>query len=117
MKRNVISSFTDVLLLPVTIVPRAVGGVVMAGGNAAVQGIAMLNPQRWAGSQSSAQANGYTKRFDEEDGTVFQIGPEDEEEEEQGAKPADTGQWKMISAFQPSTSDKLASLYPERHCG
>jgi hypothetical protein len=93
MKRNVISSFTDVLLLPVTIVPRAVGGAVIAGGNAAVQGIAMLNPQRWAGGQTSAQpngasVNGYTKRFDEDDGTVFEIGPDDDDEEEED-KPKD----------------------------
>ncbi|KAF7762300.1 hypothetical protein Agabi119p4_8893 [Agaricus bisporus var. burnettii] len=49
-KRNVLTSFTNVLLLPVTIVPRtvnAVGGALMTGGSAAVQGIAMLNPQRW----------------------------------------------------------------------
>ncbi|KAH7929274.1 hypothetical protein BV22DRAFT_1144106 [Leucogyrophana mollusca] len=67
VKRTVLASFADVLLLPVTIVPRAVGGVgnavagavggavggvgsVAAGvGSAAVQGIAMLNPQRWVG--------------------------------------------------------------------
>lgn len=45
-----LTSFTNVLLLPVTIVPRtvnAVGGALMTGGSAAVQGIAMLNPQRW----------------------------------------------------------------------
>ncbi|KAF5365282.1 hypothetical protein D9758_005333 [Tetrapyrgos nigripes] len=57
VKRNVLASFTDVLLLPVTIVPRtvnAVGGAlvtgVVTGGTAAVQGIAMLNPARWTGT-------------------------------------------------------------------
>ncbi|THV02232.1 hypothetical protein K435DRAFT_836576 [Dendrothele bispora CBS 962.96] len=57
VKRNVLASFTDVLLLPVTIVPRtvnAVGGAlvtgVVTGGTAAVQGIAMLNPARWTGA-------------------------------------------------------------------
>lgn len=52
MKRNVLASFTSVLLLPVTIVPRtvgAVGGALMTGGTAAVQGLAMLNPARWGG--------------------------------------------------------------------
>ena len=45
------ASFADVLLLPVTIVPRTVGAVgaaLTASGTAAVQGIAMLNRQRWA---------------------------------------------------------------------
>jgi len=53
VKRNLLASFTDVLLLPVTIVPRTVGAAVGAalttGGTAAAQGIAMLNPQRWSG--------------------------------------------------------------------
>ncbi|OSX58161.1 hypothetical protein POSPLADRAFT_1185030 [Postia placenta MAD-698-R-SB12] len=69
VKRNVLASFTDVLLLPVTIVPRTVGNVGKAvgaafntGSNAAVQGISMLNPQRWGGgglggtSQRSSKA-------------------------------------------------------------
>lgn len=64
VKRNVLASFTSVLLLPVTIVPRAVGGVIMTGGNAAVQGIAMLNPQRWGGS-ASVPTNGYSKNLKE----------------------------------------------------
>jgi hypothetical protein len=57
VKRNVLTSFTNVLLLPVTIVPRTVGAVGAAlttSGNAAVQGIAMLNPQRWGGSVQNA---------------------------------------------------------------
>ncbi|EAU80452.2 f-box protein pof6 [Coprinopsis cinerea okayama7 len=56
-KRNVVNSFTNLLLLPVTIVPRtvnAVGGALMTGGSAAVQGIAMLNPQRWGASAADA---------------------------------------------------------------
>ena len=60
VKRNVLTSFTNVLLLPVTIVPRTVGAVGAAlttSGNVAVQGIAMLNPQRWGGSVQ----NGYSR--------------------------------------------------------
>src|ERR1700694_4840916 len=56
VKRNVLASFTNVLLMPVTIVPKtvgAVGGALVTGGTAAVQGIAMLNPQRWVGGNSS----------------------------------------------------------------
>lgn len=68
VKRNVLASFTNLLLLPVTIVPRtvgAVGGVLMTGGTAAVQGIAMLNPQRWgAGAASATGREGYSKNLD-----------------------------------------------------
>ncbi|KAI6015237.1 exocyst complex component Sec10-domain-containing protein [Pisolithus orientalis] len=89
-KRNVLASFTDVLLLPVTIVPRAVGaGVGALGtnvgsglnamGTGVVQGISMLNPQRWMGtgadSSSTTTEAGYKSFVD--DGSLFEIG-EDE---------------------------------------
>jgi recyclin-1 len=67
VKRNVLASFTNALLLPVTIVPRTVGAVGAAlttGGTTAVQGIAMLNPQRWGGNMSSR----YSRHFDTDDG-------------------------------------------------
>lgn len=69
VKRNVLASFADVLLLPVTIVPRtaaSVGKAVAAGGSAAVQGIAMLNPQKWGASSANgagASESGFGKRF------------------------------------------------------
>lgn len=53
MKRNVLAGFKDVLLLPVTIVPRTVSfgvNALVAGSNTAVSGLAMLNPQKWAGN-------------------------------------------------------------------
>jgi recyclin-1 len=80
VKRNVLASFTSVLLMPVTIVPRAVGGVLMTGGNAAVQGIAMLNPQRWGGS--GAVGNGYSRNLELEKGNGVMLfdGEEDEDE-------------------------------------
>lgn len=97
-KRNVLASFTDVLLLPVTIVPRAVGaGVGAIGtnvgsglgamGSGVVQGISMLNPQRWMGTGETATRSfsinettqaGYENVLDE--GTLFEVG-EDEGEE------------------------------------
>lgn len=85
MKRTVLASFTDVLLLPVTIVPRTVGAVGAAlttGGTAAVQGISMLNPQRWV-TQSNGNAGGeYSRNFDKDDGQmVFEVGEDDEDEE------------------------------------
>lgn len=77
LKRNVLASFTNILLLPVTIVPRtvgAVGGALMTGGTAAVQGIAMLNPQRWvsgAGTRSVARPAAYSKNLSSKDTTFF----------------------------------------------
>ena len=73
IKRNVLASFTNLLLLPVTIVPRAVGGV--------GQGIAMLNPQRWGGGTAAGAGNGpsggggYSK-------TLFNVDEGSEEEED-----------------------------------
>ena len=84
VKRNVLASFTDVLLLPVTIVPKTVGAVgaaAGAAGSAAVQGLQMLSPQRWAGGNTTATANGYSQRFDAGD-TLFEIGGDDDEDDE-----------------------------------
>ncbi|KAF8208698.1 exocyst complex component Sec10-domain-containing protein [Mycena galopus ATCC 62051] len=80
VKRNVLASFTSVLLMPVTIVPRAVGGVLMTGGNAAVQGIAMLNPQRWGGSGSVG--SGYSKNLELEKGNGTMLFDGEDEEDE-----------------------------------
>ena len=98
VKRNVLASFTDVLLLPVTIVPRttlamgkAFGAALTTGGNAAVQGIAMLNPQRWGGSgtqwgggnQNNNERDGYVDFEKSQNGAmVFDIGDDEEEDEE-----------------------------------
>ena len=91
VKRNLLASFTDVLLLPVTIVPKTVGAVgaaAGAAGSAAVQGIQMLNPQRWGGSMGlglgtglgmAAANKGYTRDF-EDGGMLFDVGPDDDEE-------------------------------------
>ncbi|KAJ7505525.1 exocyst complex component Sec10-domain-containing protein [Mycena galericulata] len=89
VKRNVLASFTSVLLMPVTIVPRAVGGALMTGGNAAVQGIAMLNPQRWGGGNTGAVGNGYSRNLELEKGTgTMLFDGEDEEEEKFSEKIA-----------------------------
>lgn len=96
VKRNVLASFTDVLLLPVTIVPRttvamgkAFGAALTTGGNAAVQGIAMLNPQRWGAAGSQWGGNGATGRegyaeFNQgTNTTLFDIGGDDDDEEDE----------------------------------
>ncbi len=82
VKRNLLASFTDVLLLPVTIVPRtvnAVGGAIITGGTAAAQGIAMLNPQRWAGN-ASAMGNGYSKKLEGDGEMLFDNADLDDDE-------------------------------------
>lgn len=59
VKRNVLAGFRDVLLLPVTIVPRTVTfgvNAIVSGGSHAVSGLSMLNPQKWAGSAGSGGA-------------------------------------------------------------
>ncbi|KAG8908302.1 F-box protein: endocytic membrane traffic, recycling ReCYcling 1 [Tulasnella sp. 403] len=93
VKRNVLASFTDVLLLPVTIVPRTVGAVVegaRSGATAAATGISMLNPQRWGsmsgiGGAGKSEASAYGMAGDEYKGgaAIFEIGDEDEEDEKQ----------------------------------
>lgn len=93
VKRNVLASFTDVLLLPVTIVPRttvamgkAFGAALTTGGNAAVQGIAMLNPQRWGGSGALGR-DGYADYSQAgTNATLFDIGDDEDEEHKEKEK-------------------------------
>ncbi|KAF8964808.1 exocyst complex component Sec10-domain-containing protein [Flammula alnicola] len=87
LKRNVLASFTSLLLLPVTIVPRTVGvvgGALKTGGTAAVQGIAMLNPQRWGGGGGSgggtAAPAGYSRNLEKDSGTLFEVEGEEEDD-------------------------------------
>lgn len=108
MKRTLLASFTDILLLPVTIVPRTVGAVGAAittglttGGKGAVQGIQMLNPQRWVTGVSDGYSGAGEKRWMGVGGgdkgvmngykglgegvaeaVMFDIGPEVDEDEE-----------------------------------
>lgn len=61
VKRNVMAGFMDVLLLPVTIVPRTVGfgvNALVAGSNQAVSGLSMLNPQKWGGNNGARVIKG-----------------------------------------------------------
>ena len=83
VKRNVLASFTNLLLLPVTIVPRTVGVVgeaLITGGSAAVQGISMLNPQRWGPGGVTNGRNSYSTNLGKDRQTVFEADEDDEEE-------------------------------------
>ncbi|OCH87584.1 hypothetical protein OBBRIDRAFT_889675 [Obba rivulosa] len=137
VKRNVLASFTDVLLLPVTIVPRTVGKAVgtafTAGSTAAVQGIAMLNPQRWGaggmggsgqgfgrlGNWGASEKDGYSRDFEKGDATLFEIGGEDDEDEEtaiektQEVKEKDIDSEKNVrSSISSSTTLDVPSTAP-----
>ncbi|KAG6863874.1 hypothetical protein C0991_002501 [Blastosporella zonata] len=138
VKRNVLASFTSVLLLPVTIVPRtvgAVGGAIVSGGTAAVQGISMLNPARWGGSGvqgkysggvsksgwgvgavagTGATPNGGVYKAEEEEGsTVFDVGGVDDDEEEEEEKKGEGVEEKgEPDPWNKSASSSRTSLAP-----
>ena len=82
VKRNVLASFTNLLLLPVTIVPRTVGAVseaLITSGSAAAQGIAMLNPQRW-GPGGGIGKNSYSTDLEKDGRMLFEAHEDDEDE-------------------------------------
>ncbi|KZP28233.1 hypothetical protein FIBSPDRAFT_947817 [Athelia psychrophila] len=98
IKRTVLASFADILLLPVTIVPRtitSVGAALTTGGSAAVQGIAMLNPQRWGAGAGAGSA--YARGTHDDD--------EDEEEEEVLEKAQEKGEGDVVFAIGDDDDD------------
>ncbi|KAF8513593.1 exocyst complex component Sec10-like protein [Hysterangium stoloniferum] len=108
MKRNVLASFTDILLLPVTIVPRTVNALVTTGSTAAVNGIAMLNPQRW-GAQT---ANGYSTDFNGKTGELLFDDTdqnEQEKEEESARRPASVSSRTTLEVPQLTTGTTASS--------
>jgi hypothetical protein len=100
VKRNVLASFTSILLLPVTIVPRTVGAV----GTGIGEMLGMGGGQRWGvgtttpngnvsttgwrvGAAAGAGGKGVRQKepennLDREGVTVFEVGEEDEEEDD-----------------------------------
>ena len=83
VKRNVLASFTNLLLLPVTIVPRTVGVVseaLITSGSAAVQGISMLNPQRWGQGGATNGRNSYSTDLEKDGRMLFEADEDDEDE-------------------------------------
>ena len=81
VKRNVLAGFRDVLLLPVTIVPRTVTfgvNAIVTGSTQAVSGLSMLNPQRWAGTNGRGQL---VKQEDAKSEVIFDTPMINEKEE------------------------------------
>ncbi|EIN14220.1 hypothetical protein PUNSTDRAFT_41494 [Punctularia strigosozonata HHB-11173 SS5] len=82
VKRNVLASFTNVLLLPVTIVPRAITtgvGAITTGVGAMSAGVLR------AGASNSGRGTpaGYTRDFDQGDnGILFELNNEDDHDED-----------------------------------
>ncbi|CAE6429961.1 unnamed protein product [Rhizoctonia solani] len=96
VKRSVLTSFTNVLLLPVTIVPR-VGEQI---GSAAVTGFGMLNPQRWSGNSRTDPSGAYRTPVGERDGDggmLFEI----EEEDDKGEKDDGFGELQSSKEQDP----------------
>ena len=126
VKRNVLASFTDILLLPVTIVPRTVGAVVegaRTGANAAVNGISMLNPQRWGGINGSGSggragmggSSGYGAAGDDYSGGAALFEVEDDDDEGQVGKTANRNSLRSsidttTSSLGESYADQILSM-------
>lgn len=130
VKRTVLASFTDVLLLPVTIVPRtvgkAVGAAITTGSSAAVQGIQMLNPQRWGATPTMGQGtfpfarmpswnangrDGYVRDFEKGgDGMLFDIGGDDDEEEAEKTKENTPSEKTARCAYRSITTASYCRL-------
>ena len=89
VKRSVLASFTDILLLPVTIVPRTVGAVGGAIGGAIRSGITGAGNRTSVGTLNSTitKSNddgtgaGYTKAGNMGDETVFSVTDDDDDDE------------------------------------
>ncbi|KAH7909176.1 exocyst complex component Sec10-like protein [Hygrophoropsis aurantiaca] len=117
VKRNVLASFTDVLLLPVTIVPRAVAGAGNAVmGVGAVQGFAMLNPQRWGGGgggggyERGVGAGGVVRYGDDDADALFEIGEAEEDVPEVGPGAAGSSTVsRPVSIITTTTTNTTAS--------
>ncbi|KAI0752975.1 exocyst complex component Sec10-domain-containing protein [Daedaleopsis nitida] len=129
VKRTVLASFTNVLLLPVTIVPRtvgkAVGAAITTGSSAAVQGIQMLNPQRWGATPTTGQGafpfarmpswnangrDGYVRDFEKGgDGMLFDIGGDDDEEDAEVTKEKTPSEKTARSSMTVSTITEESS--------
>jgi recyclin-1 len=93
VKRNVLASFRDVLLLPVTIVPRTVSygvNAIVSGSSQAVSGLAMLNPQKWAGNQSGPTAEKGTRGHMVNGEVVFDQSVERPDDEDEGTEKTAT---------------------------
>ena len=105
-----------------TIVPRAVGAAITTGSTAAVQGIQMLNPQRWGaastGRTSSWNANGrngYVRDFEKGgDGMLFDIGADDDDDADETNEKASDKQTprckSMIICYSTSSLTLPCSL-------
>lgn len=64
VKRSVLTNFKDVLLLPVTVVPRTAGYIGSAVARTAGTGLAQLNPRSWQAGSATARVESPTPEKD-----------------------------------------------------
>ncbi|KAI9513549.1 exocyst complex component Sec10-like protein [Russula earlei] len=98
LKSNVLSTFTNLLLIPVSTVPRTVETV----SGAAVHGISMLDPRRWGGAgqvNGIGEREGYTRGTDTTNVVLWEDEDHPDASSEQGD---DTATPVTASASQPS---------------
>ena len=96
-------------MLPVTIVPRTVTfgvNAIVSGGSHAVNGLSMLNPQKWAGSTGSGGA----QLIKDKDGDViFDVPSIDDEKDEEPVFDEKRGSASSTTLAPPSTASTTAS--------
>ena len=95
-------------MLPVTIVPRTVTfgvNAIVSGGSHAVNGLSMLNPQKWAGSAGS---NGAQLIKDKDGDVIFDVPTIDDEKDEIDELPLDEKRGSMgsMNVEAPTTFSK-----------
>ncbi|CDZ96305.1 Exocyst subunit-Sec10p [Phaffia rhodozyma] len=107
VKRNVLAGFRDVLLLPVTIIPKTASYVV-AGSSAAMSGLSMLNPNKWTGSGAVTPLKGSEKV---DHGVVFELG-EDEDEHQSEKNAKSTNRLSVPSSISTNNSSLSVNNFP-----
>lgn len=103
-----------------TIVPRTVGVVgeaLITGGSAAVQGIAMLNPQRWGPggvTKGRRDMNSYSTNLDKDGGTLFEADDDDEDlvlKQKSVARKKPSGKFHVLAR---RCASRLTSVFQNR---
>lgn len=101
VKRNVLAGFKDVLLLPVTIVPRTVTfgvNAIVTGSSHAVQGLSMLNPQKWVASTANTSSKGTQGKMINGEVIFDGPAPEDLDVMEKGEQVPEKDEVDMLAA-------------------
>jgi recyclin-1 len=104
VKRTFLAGFTDALLLPVTLVPRAVNAAGAGLVGAGAQGLALLTPQRWA---AAGAQDGYSADLAGGE-ALFAVGDDDDTPQASPVPPALPA--PALAAADADALDRLLSL-------